>query len=252
MTTQAFLLLSLALLQLTGAAIAQTHVFEIGTRDARFTEFHRNWENGKTVRYVVGRSTPEKDWPAYQPATFDRLVPRSTMQRDWTEIPPQPAAAPFVVEFNLDAKPTGAFTLHLDAIFRYRRPAPPRYSLLINGKYSAGYQLRPDPSPDLWWPNGGEADGNMQYFGYESLDMILPASYFRRGENTLALECKDGFGIFYDRLALTNEPQRHPKLIEYAAVEPSVLYKQTPSGEVELTTVSVRTTRALGKTTLNT
>src|SRR4029077_6689718 len=107
MMNRASLLLSLAFLQLSVAAIAQTHVFEIGTRDGRFTEFHRNWKNEKTVRYVVGRSTPEKDWPAYQPATFDRLVSRSTMQRDWTETPPQPAAAPFGVEFSLDAKPTG-------------------------------------------------------------------------------------------------------------------------------------------------
>src|SRR5579884_4409574 len=137
MTPTAFLVLLLAILPLTRAAIAQTRVFAIGTRDERFTEFRRNWESGKPVRYVVGHSTPANDWPAYQPGDFDRMVSRSTMQQDWTEVPPQPIAAPFVIEFRLDAKPTGTFTLHLDAIIRYRRPAPPRYSVLINKKYSA-------------------------------------------------------------------------------------------------------------------
>lgn len=231
-------------------ARAQTVVFEIGTRDERFTEFKRNWQDGKPVRYVVGSSTPQNDWPAYQPGAFDREVARSTMQQDWMDAKPEPAPAPFVVEFNLSENPRGRFTLHLDAIFRYRRPAPPRYSLLVNEQHSASYRLRPHPSPDLWWPNGGEADGNMQYFGYESLDMILPASYFRRGANTLALRCLDGFGVFYDRLALSNEGGRTPKLIESGSIEPTVLYKQTQSGEVELASVIVRSTRALGSTTL--
>ena len=41
-----------------------------------------------------------------------------------------------------------------------------------------------------------------------------------------------------------------PKLIESGTVEPTVLYKQTQSGEVELASVIVRSTRALGGTTL--
>ena len=34
----------------------------------------------------VGESSTEKDWPAYQPGSFDSLVGRSTMQHDWTEV----------------------------------------------------------------------------------------------------------------------------------------------------------------------
>ena len=191
--TSFLLMVSFGMMQ---TALGETLVFEIGTRNQRFTEFKRNWPEGKAVRYVAGSSTPQNDWPAYQPGTFDREVARSTMQQDWTEAKAEAAPAPFLVEFNLPENPRGAFTLHLDAIFRYRRPAPPRYSLLINEKYSASYRFRPHPSPNLWWPNGGEADGNMQYFGYESLDMLLPASYFHQGANTLALRCLDGFGIF--------------------------------------------------------
>ena len=58
------------------AALAQNLVFEIGSRDERFAEFKRNWQDGKPVRYVVGSSTPQNDWPAYQPGAFDREVSR--------------------------------------------------------------------------------------------------------------------------------------------------------------------------------
>ncbi len=244
-----FLLFAIMLSTAT-TAVANSNIFEIGIRDERFTEFKRNWENGRPVRYVAGVSTPDKDWPAFQPGDFDRMVSRSTMQQDWTETQPESESAPFVIQFNLAEKPKGEFVLHLDAIFRNRRPAAPLYSLLINDTHSANYRLRPRPRPDLWWPNGGEADGNMQYFGYVSTDMVLPASYFHQGANTLSLACKDGFGIFYDRLALSNKPENTPKLVEDVTVEPTVLYKQTSSGEVELTKVSVRTTRPPGRTAL--
>jgi hypothetical protein len=245
-----FLLLILLTAGVLRTAHAEKRIFEIGAQDKRFTEFKRNWEQGRSVRYRVGSSTPENDWPAYHPGTFDTLVSRSTMQQDWTEVKTEARTAPFLIEFSLFDKPRGMFIFHLDAIFRYRRPAAPHYSLFINGKYSASYELRPHPTPDLWWPNGGEGDGNTQYFGYESLDMVLPATFFQRGPNTIALECVDGFGIFYDHLSLLNEPDRMPRLIESGTVEPTVLYKQTQSGEVELTALRVRSTRALGRITL--
>ena len=113
-------------------------------------------------------------------------------------------------------------------------PAPPRYAVIINGKPAGSYQLTPRPSPELWWPNGGESDGNMQYFGYESLDMTFPASTFTNGSNTLSVQCLDGFGIFYDHFSLVNDRSANPPLVTGSWVEPSVLYKNRASGLVEL------------------
>jgi alpha-mannosidase len=234
---------------LLGSVSAQTppiDIFNIGSKNGSHTEFAQNHETGRAVLYKVGESSAEKDWPAYQPGSFDSIVGRSTMQHDWTEVHPDPLPEPFQVQFNLAASPEGIFILHLDAIFRYRRPAPPLYRVVINGNFAASYRLNPHPAPELWWPNGGDAQGNMQYFGYESLDMQLPASAFASGVNTLSLQCLDGFGIYYDHLSLSNDPARNPPAVTEAWVEPSALYKNRPAGLVELARVRVRTTKPLG------
>src|SRR6185437_4056980 len=110
-----------------------------------------------------------------------------------------------------------------DAIVRHRRPAAPRYAITVNGHSAGSYRLDPRPAPELWWPNGGEGDGNLQYFGYASLDVVLPASLFAGGANTMALECVDGFGLFYDDLSLTNRAAAAPPPVTDASVDATVL-----------------------------
>jgi hypothetical protein len=163
------------------------------------------------------------------------------MEKDWIFLNPHsneslandPVPVPFEVVFSLPSSPKGRFVLHLDAICRYRRPAIPRYEVSINGK-SGSYQLVPRPSPELWWNTGGEAEGGIQYIGYASLDMVLPASYFLSGTNRMALRCLDGFGIYYDSLSLTNEADGVIPLVTEASFEPTVLFKNRSSGLVEL------------------
>ena len=133
-----------------------TQIFAIGTKDGSFKEFIHNRESDKATIYRVGESTADRDWYAYQPGPLDSSVGRSTMQRDWMTVKPpasDPSLTPFQVIFKLPSSPKGTFILHLDAIFRYRRPAPPRYAVSINGKPAASYQLSPHPSPDIWWSN---------------------------------------------------------------------------------------------------
>jgi alpha-mannosidase len=232
---------------LLGSARAQpVEIFSIGTRDGLFAEFERRPEAGRVVLYKVGESSPERDWPAYQPGSFDPIVTRSTMQQDWVTARSGPSPQPFQVQFNLPALPRGSFILHLDAIFRYRRPAPPRYTLLINRTFASAYRLNPHPAPELWWKNGGEAAGDIQYFGYESLEVELPASAFIAGTNTLSIQCLDGFGIYYDDLSLSNDPLKRPLSVTEASIEATPLYKRHTSGLVELAKVRLRTTKPLG------
>src|SRR5262245_53567578 len=156
-----------------GAAL---EIFSIGTNDRSFAEFARERNPGRPVVYRVGSSSPSKDWYAYQPGLLDYQVGRSSMEREWVVMNPgsasnlakDPAPVPFEITFSLPSAPKGVFSLHLDAIFRYRRPAAPRYAVEINGK-SGSYQLAPRPEPRLWWQLGGEAAGGLQYTGYESL-----------------------------------------------------------------------------------
>jgi hypothetical protein len=224
-------------------------IFAIGRRDQSFTEFSRTRDAQTPLVFRVGTSQPA-DWPAYHPGTFDMVVGRSTMERDWTDVLPRPLAPPLQITFDLTSPPHGSFVLHLDAIVRHRRPAAPRYVIRVNGQPAGSYRLDPHPAPELWWPNGGEGDGNLQYFGYATLDVTLPASLFAGGSNTIAVECVDGFGFYYDDLSLTNRDATSLPLIAEASVESTVLYKRRPNGLVEIATARLRTTRALGRTTL--
>ena len=224
-------------------------IFAIGRRDYSFTEFSRPRDAKAPLVFRVGASQAA-DWPAYHPGTFDAIVGRSTMERDWTEVQPGPPAQPLQIAFDLAAMPRGRFILHVDAIVRHRRPATPRYSVKVNGHPAGSYRIDSRPAPELWWPNGGEGDGNLQYFGYASLDIELPASLFANGANTLALECVDGFGFYYDDLSLANSDGPTLPAITAAAVDSTVLYKRRPNGLVELATARVRTTQPLGQTTL--
>jgi alpha-mannosidase len=225
-------------------------VFRLGNKDNTFTKFSRNREAGLPVVYRVGESLSAKDWPAYQPGSLDAAFGRSTMQQDWVNAKKEAEPEPYQIQFKLSSPPKGTFVLHLDAIFRYRHPAAPRYVLLINGRSAGSYQLTPHPAPELWWPNGGEADGNTQYFGYQSLDMPISAGLFVNGANKLSVQCLDGFGIYYDQLSLSNDLGATPQVIVAASVEPTALYKNRPAGLVELAQVRVRTTKSLGKVKL--
>ncbi len=218
-------------------------VFSIGTRDRSFVEFSRKPPAADLV-FRVGRDSASA-WPAYQAGTFDVLVGRSTMERDWTEIRPAPLPSPRIVEFTLLDGPRGTFLLHLDAIVRQRRPALPRYTIAVNGRAAGSYRITSSPAPELWWPNGGESDGNLQYFGYATLDVPLPASLFRTGTNRLAIECLDGFGLFYDDLSMTRMPAA-PARVSAASVEATPLYRMHGSDLVEIASVRVRTTEPLG------
>jgi alpha-mannosidase len=241
---------ALATLGPVSAHCRSIEIFAIGKKNGSFTDFAREHDPAHPVVYKVAESSPQKDWPAYQPGSFDPIVGRSTMQQDWVNTKPGPKPQPFKVQFNLSTAPKGTFVLHLDAIFRYRRPAPPLYTIFINGKLEASYRLTPHPAPELWWPNGGEAEGNTQYFGYQSLDMEMPASLFVAGANAISMECIDGFGIYYDRLAFFNDPDKSPRGLIGASVEPTVFYKNRPTGLVELAILRFRTTRPMKKVKL--
>lgn len=203
-------------------------IFQIGTKNQSYNEFARTLRPSQSIVYRVGKSSPSKDWLAYQPGSFDNFAHRD-------------APEPFEVIFALPSIPKGKFNLHLDAIFRYSRPAAPHYAVDVNG-HSGSYQLTPRPDPKLWWPTGA---GNIEFVGYESIDMPLPASYFHRGNNTLMVRCVSGFGIYYDDLSLTNEPSRRVPPIVAASVQPTVFYKRRGSGMVELAEVNIRTSRPI-------
>ena len=236
------------------AAEAPKTIFQIGKQDHAFTEFPRDRVYARPVAYQVGKSLPGVDWLAYQPGSFDYQVAPSTREHSWVENRPASAAllskdsipVPFEVKFSLPTAPEGKFTLHLDAIFRYGRPAAPRYQVNING-HIGSYQLEPVPAPELWWSTGS---GGLQFTGYESLDMSMPASFFHAGANLLTIRCEDGFGIYYDDLSLFNDVSASPAAVVTASVRPTIFYKRRGGELVELATIKLQTSRPLGQVAL--
>ncbi|HWR16816.1 MAG TPA: polysaccharide lyase family protein [Terriglobales bacterium] len=229
-------------------AIPTNHeVFTIGVKDGSFREFDTaNLPQGNVV-FEVGNNSA-KYWPAYQPGSLDNQVRASTMQEGWVSRSANEQTGrthQSTITFKLTAA-RGTFTLHLGMIFRYRRAATPRLVLVINEQSAGTYLLNPRPAPELWWPNGGEGDGNLQYFGYESLDLPLRSGLFQAGRNTLTMSFEDGFGIYFDYLSLSNNSAQELDSVVTAEVTPSVLYKKSGGGLVELVDIRIRSQKKLG------
>lgn len=245
----ACLALELGLIGPREARAEWREIFQIGRSDKSFTEFARDRKAGTPVVYRVGTSSPGQDWYSYQPGTFDDEVGRSSREEDWTLMHPgqqdvkdASGPVPFEVDFDVPSTPRGEFLLHLDAILLYGRPAAPRYEININNHVGV-YVLSPQPAPDLWWPSGGTG---VQYVGYTALDMPLPAAFFKTGKNYLKVRCIDGFGIYYDDLALRNDAQASVPRVVSASLEPTIFYKNRESGIVELAKVRIRSSQPLG------
>jgi alpha-mannosidase len=239
---------SLLLLSSHLVAAEAGQVFKLGVDDKTFSEFNINNDPKSDINFVIGKNSLG-DWPAYQPGSLDSSVRASTMQEDWVQRRGKetPSAPPRrTVVFDLGS-PHGSFTVHLGLIFRYRRAATPKVLIEINGESAGTYFLNPRPAPELWWPNGGEGEGNLQYFGYEALNLTIPTPLFHKGRNTLGLKFVDGFGIYYDYLSLSNSSQEARSPSVSAEVQPTVLYKKRSSGLVELVNVRIRSTKALGR-----
>ena len=100
-----------------------------------------------------------------------------------------PMPVPFKVEFSLSPAPQGKFILHLDAIFRYGRPAAPRYEVDING-HAGSYQ---EPALELWWPSL-RLSPFLEFFG-TLVNPVLWSSY--AGGRTLILSVGSAKHAFF-------------------------------------------------------
>ena len=233
------------------SAAENKQIFEIGQKDDSFAEFNISEAPKSSFTFEVGKNS-SKDWPAYQPGALDGQVRAGTMLEDWVERSANestPAANTYTVSFDTEAA-RGTFTFQLGMIFRYRRAAAPKLVLEINRRKAGTYQLNPQPAPTLWWPNGGEGEGNLQYFGYQTLSLNLPHDLFVAGRNSIALKLVDGFGVYYDYLSLVNDEGGSVSRTPFAELQPTVLYKRRGPNLVELVNVKIRSSRALGERTL--
>ena len=201
------------------AALGQTRsVWQIGKFDESPFEFSQREQH--SVRFEIGKSNPKEDWPSRQ-ATGDA----------------------YTVLFNLPVV-HGAYTLRISALIE--QPRIPALRLEINGHAGTFFQ-----HPKLSY---SRTDSTYAFDPHESrstLNIDLPPSFLKKGENTLTITCVDDpptpsgekeiGGITYDAVALDQDgaaSSRAPKT--QVDVQPTIFYRTGPGGLNELVNAFVR------------
>ncbi|MGC2662181.1 MAG: polysaccharide lyase family protein, partial [Bryobacteraceae bacterium] len=212
------LVVSLSVLQ----AASQT-VWQIGKFDQSPVEFLGSPKG--PVTYEIGKSNWQKDWPEFQ-------------QVD----------EPIHILFPLDSL-TGVYSLTLS--FLIERPRVPNIRIDVNG-HSGTFYLHPQLSYS-------RSDFTYAFDPHESqskLQIDLPPSFLKTGSNTLTVtpvdepastaEQRGESGITYDAVRLEHDSGRkfQPSFIQAEAL-PTILYRQTGKGLVEVVDAYVRFSRPL-------
>jgi alpha-mannosidase len=202
--------------QTQGQIIWQIGAFDQTSREFGH-EFDLNSENLKPV-FTVGQSHP-LDWPASQTTSTSETGGKP--------------ATPYTIVFNLD-KPEGSYRLTIAALLV--NPAVPDLLVQING-HTGRYFFHRKISY-----YAGDDRGDSPIYGGDTVEIELPASFLKAGQNTLVLtaaEDADNPGarasLIYDALKLTHEPGG--KLEPTAVVKPTVFYRQN-GNEVTWVTVT--------------
>jgi alpha-mannosidase len=229
---------------------ASRTIWRIGTFNYSSAEFNHGSEGpplfghgfpkGQLV-YVVGKSSPERDWPAFQPGSCNGragLLPH-----------------PYTIQFDLPEIPRGL--VMLKASLLVETPRTPMLEVEINGHRALYYQR-----PKLNYVGG---DREMVVSPIASADLItaeIPRAYLAQGTNTLVLTAIDetstrddvtGSGIVYDAIELAENPNatfsRSKVTVE---VDPTIFYQKKDGVLRELVHVYVKSNQSLaqGRVTL--
>jgi alpha-mannosidase len=209
-------------------------IWQIGEPNHAALEFNRQWDfsQGRDPEFIVGQSSPGKDWSAFHPGPADAAHGRRVH--------------PFTILFHLDDTPRGVFYLSIDTMFRVA--LIPEYFVEINGKKGRFY-FRPVLTYDKGDPDVVELNSWSILSSAQHLRIALPAAYFQKGQNLLVLTCADGrsqvvvpqqkiqgretSGIYYDALELSQDPEaRLEKPALQATAQPTIFYRQHGGNEL--------------------
>lgn len=195
--------------------------------------FGQRFPQGELI-YVVGKSSPDQDWPAYQPGSANGRAGF--------------APHPYTIQFDLTDVPRGLVTLKVSLLVE--TPRTPRLGVDINGHRALFYR---HPKPNYV---GG--DREMVVNPIASADTIVAEinpAFLLKGTNKLVLTAidepaeRDDFtsgGLFYDAIALEQNPDaRFDKSRVTVEVTPTVFYERKGEGLTEWVDVLVRSNQAL-------
>jgi alpha-mannosidase len=210
---------------------ANSPVWQIGTFDGSSREFASGAnvtgqpsDQGSTTAnplYVVGKSDPRKDWPAFQPGTSNGKAGHR--------------AHPFTIQFDLNEAPKGLFTFTA-SLLAYS-PRVPRLELNLNGHRGWFYQ-----HPRLNYSAGDLGSVFAPRYSLAAITCEIPTRFLTQGTNHLVLTAIDepdarddsegavmvsgNSGIHYDALKLENDSagRSNPTLCVVEVI-PTIFYK---------------------------
>jgi hypothetical protein len=203
-----------------------TAEFNHGSKGAPL--FGRRFPKGDLV-YVVGKSTPSKDWPAFQPGSANGLAGYQSH--------------PYTIEFDLPTLPRGLVTLKVSLLAE--TPYTPCLGVEINGHGALYYR-----HPKLNYAGGEPVMVVSPIAAADTITAEIPPKFLEKGTNKLVLTAIDeprirddatGSGIFYDAIELDQDPNTTFRNTSVTAeVVPTVFYERKGDVLMELVDVYIR------------
>ena len=193
-------------------------VWSIGQPDNSGDEFAAG--AAASLTYDTAGSLPERDWRQRQDGG-DANAPE------------------YKVRFRLDRVPDAPV---LQAELFFLGAAPRSLQLNVNGRRGA-FRIEALAAPDL-----DERQANTITHARQSLKIALDPEALRSGENEIGLSYAGADGaVYYDALVLRRGGDAGPEV--EATVEPTIFYRGTAESLREVTNVTLRHRRHLGKAT---
>lgn len=220
------LLLALFIGRISVAEEPEEILWSIGTSDDSGSEFApgERWfwpAHPKDVVFRVGVSDARQDWPDFHPSTH------------------QPTGGArehaFKILFELKGPVVGSHALRIRTFIN--RPYYPDLEIAVNG-HRGVFTLDPEPIPlsSAYW----QVAANNLVLATAELDVDIPSSYLRRGENTLSLKAIRGTHLHYDAVSFVRREKRATSPISQIALRPTMLFRKSGGRLVELLELKVQ------------
>ena len=181
------------------------------------------------VLYIVGKSNPATDWPAFQPGSANGMA----------EFRPHP----YTIQFDLPETPRGLYTLKVALLVE--TPRVPRLQVEINAYRALLFQ-----HPTLNYAGGDVTSVFLPAYSADTIAVDLPTNFLKKGTNELVLTAMDepaerdnvtNSGLTYDALELDQDPDRTFSSAEVTVQAlPAIYYQRKEDKLFELVDVYIR------------
>jgi len=220
------------------AEAASKAVWQIGKFDQASGEFNHGevrppilaaGHPKSDVLYIVGKSNPATDWPAFQPGSANGSA----------EFRPHP----YTIQFDLPETPRGLYTLRVALLVE--TPRVPRLQVEINAHRALLFQ-----HPTLNYAGGDVGSVFLPAYSADTIAVDLPTSYLKKGTNELVLTAMDepadrddvtNSGLTYDALELDQDTDRKFSSAEVTVqAQPTIFYQRKEDKLFELVDLDIR------------